>query len=213
MSFTSPPGSGIHNRYEDMEDLTIELLFTKTTGAGVSATITCRIMGGWGLNIIKVGSYSASQETTIANGINDARDVYEDHGLSFSSVQWWIINDANAGGYRILNDRDEWEDLIDDWTVPNDSVDCFIVEDMWDSYAGWSPIGGPAGKNTKDDDGLAVDRFMGCLAHELGHYMGDHNHADSLGTGNVMHSVCGGRNFTYDQYKNFFNHGWTRILR
>lgn len=210
MTFNSPPGSPIHNRYEDMEDMSLEMIFTKTTGGTVSSTITCRIMGGWGINIIQVGSYTATQRTTIANGINDARNIFENHGLTFSSVDWWIINDP--GGYRILNSRDEWSDLLDDWTVNNDSVDCFVVEDMWDSFAGWSPIGGPDSKDSKSD-GLAVDRFMGCFAHELGHYMGDHGHADSLGNGNVMHSTCGGTNFTYDQYKDFFKHSWTRIVR
>ena len=64
-----------------------------------------------------------------------------------------------------------------------------------------------------DDDGLAVDNGLGCMAHELGHYVGGHDHADALGRGNVMHSICGGRNFTYDQYRGFLGHGWTRILR
>jgi len=210
MTFNSPPGNAIHNKYEDMEDMLIELIFTKTTGGTVSSTITCRIMGGWGINIIQVGSYTSAQRTTIANGVNDARNIFENHGLTFSSVDWWIINDP--GGYRILNNTGEWEDLLDDWTVDNDSVDCFVVEDMWGSVGGRSPVGGPDSKDSKSD-GLAVDRFMGCFAHELGHYMGDHGHADSLGNGNVMHSICGGTNFTYDQYRKFFKHGWTRIVR
>jgi hypothetical protein len=83
---------------------------------------------------------------------------------------------------------------------------------MWDSFAGYSPVGGPDDKDDKND-GLAVTRSMVCLAHELGHYMGDHDHADALGRGNVMHSICGGRDFTYDQYEDFLEHGWTRIVR
>jgi hypothetical protein len=212
ITFTSPPGSDIHDNYEDKEDMTIRLAMRTTDGRNVTATITCRIMAGWGLNIIEVGDNTASERQTILAGVNDARDVYEDHGLTFSSVEWWVIHDGDAGGYRNLGDEDEWEDLLDDWTVPNDSVDCFVVRTMWDSFAGYSPIGGPDDKDDKND-GLAVTRSMVCLAHELGHYMGDHDHADALGRGNVMHSICGGRDFTYDQYEDFLEHGWTRIVR
>jgi len=214
IAFTSPPGSGIHDRYEDKEDMTIEIIFPRQTGGTVSATITCRIMAGWGINIIEVGNYSSSEISAIAAGVEDARDVYENHGLTFSSVEWWFIPDGDAGGYTVLNDHDEWEDLLDDWTVDNESIDCFVVRDMWDSFAGWSPIGGPDDKDGScEDDGLAVSNSLVCFAHEVGHYMGDLDHANSLGSGNVMFSTCGGRNFTYDQYKEFFDHDWTRIVR
>jgi hypothetical protein len=222
MTFSSPPGSGIYNRYENREDMTIELIFDREAGGSISATITCRIMAGWGVNVIKVGSYTASQNTTISNGVNDARDVYEDHGLTFSSVRWWSISNADAGGYTTLDDQDEWEDLLDDWTVDNDSVDCFVVRGMWASFAGYSPTPGPAGKDGScENDGLAVSRSMVCLAHELGHYIGGRCHPDqsgcsdsnSLGSSNVMFSTCGGRQFLYAQYKQFFDHSWTRIVR
>lgn len=214
MTFTSPPGSGIFERYEDREDMTIEIIFEKQDGTRITGTVTCRIMAGWGVNIIQVGSYSNSERNTINAGIDDARDVYENYGLTISSERWWIISTDEAGGYTVLNDHDEWEDLLDDWTVPNDSVDCFIVRGMWDSYAGWSPIPGPSDKDEAcEDDGLAATFSMVCITHELGHYMGGLEHADSLGSGNVMNSVCGGRNFTYDQYKKFFDHKWTRIVR
>jgi hypothetical protein len=212
MTFDSPPGSGIHGRYENKEDMSIELIFQPQAGGSIAGTVTCRVMAGWGVNIIEVGSYSSAEESAIAAGIDDARDVYENHGLSFASVDWWIISNAEAGGYTALDDEDEWEDLLDDWTVRNDSVDCFVVRGFWNSYAGYSPIPGPATKDD-DDDGLAVDNGLGCMAHELGHYVGGHDHADALGRGNVMHSICGGRNFTYDQYRGFLGHGWTRILR
>lgn len=211
---SAPPGNNIFKKYEDREDMTFELIFKKADGTPVTAQITCRIMGGWGINIILVGSYTSAERTTISNGVNDARDVYENHGLTFSSVSWWSISDADAGGYTILDDDDEWDDLVDDWTVPGDSVDCFIVRGFYDSVAGLSPVPGPDSKDgTCESDGLAVSNSMVCLAHELGHYMGGNEHADSLGRGNVMHSICGGRQFSYDQYKKFFNHNWTRIVR
>jgi hypothetical protein len=192
--------------------MTIRIAMRTTDGRNIDATITCRIMAGWGINIIEVGDNTASQRQTILNGLNDARDVYENHGLTFTSVEWWVIHDGDAGGYLDLGDEDEWEDLLDDWTVPNQSVDCFVVRTMWDSFAGYSPIGGPDDKDDKND-GLAVTRSLVCMAHEIGHYMGDLDHADSLGTGNVMHSTCGGRNFTYNQYEEFLEHDWTRIAR
>jgi len=222
MTFASPPGSGIHDRYEDREDMTIELVFTRAGGGSVNGTITCRVMAGWGINIIKVGSYSASEEATIANGVDDAQDVYEDHGLTFSSEQWWIIRDTDVGGYTVLNDEDEYEDLLDDWSVPNDSVDGFVVRGMWSTFAGFSPTPGPSGKDGAcQNDGLAATFSMVCFAHELGHYMGGLCHpndsgcseSNSLGSRNVMFSTCGGRDFHYSQYKDFFDHDWTRIVR
>jgi hypothetical protein len=214
MTFSSPPGSGIHNRYENREDMSVELVFQRTGGGSVAGTVTCRVMAGWGVNIIKVGDYSSAESTAITNGVTDALDVYEDHGLTFSSIQRWIIHDADAGGYPVLDDHDEWEDLLDDWSVQNDSVDCFVVRGMWSTFAGWSPIPGPADKDGAcEDDGLAASMSMVCLAHELGHYMGEHGHADGEGRGNVMHSICGGRNFTYDQYRGFLGHPWTRVVR
>jgi hypothetical protein len=214
MTFSSPPGSGIHDRYENREDMTIELVFQRAGGGSVAGTVTCRVMAGWGVNIIKVGDYSTAESATITNGANDALDVYENHGLTFSSLQRWIIHDTDAGDYPVLDDHDEWEDLLDDWSVPNDSVDCFVVRGMWSSYAGWSPIPGPDDKDEAcEDDGLAASMSMVCLAHELGHYMGGQNHADAEGRGNVMHSICGGRNFTYDQYRGFLGHPWTRVVR
>ncbi|MBK7374305.1 MAG: hypothetical protein IPJ02_01640 [Chitinophagaceae bacterium] len=213
-SVSAPPGNNIFKKYEGKEDMTFELIFTKSDGTPVTATITCRIMGGWGINIIMVGSYSAAEQTTISNGIADARNVYENFGLTFSSVDFWSISNAQAGGYTVLNDDDEFDDLVDDWTVPGNSVDCFVVRGFYASVAGLSPAPGPDGKDgTCESDGLAVSNSMVCLAHELGHYMGGHDHADSLGRDNVMHSICGGRQFTYDQYKKFFNHGFTRIVR
>ncbi len=214
LTFTSPPGSGVYQRYESKEDMAVQLVFTKEDGTRVAGEVTCRIMAGWGINIIQVGDYSSSEQQTIQAGINDARDIYENHGLTFSSVQWWSISTSQAGGYVILDNRGEWVSLLDDWTVPNDSVDSFVVRGMWDSFIGWSPIPGPAGKDGAcQDDGLSVTTSLGCMAHELGHYMGGHDHADDLGRGNVMHSICGGRSFTYDQYRGFLNHGFTRIVR
>lgn len=220
VSFTSPPGSGIHDRYEDLEDMTIELVFNRTSGGSISDTITCRVMAGWGLNIIDVGPMSSAEETTISNGVFDARDVYEDHGLTFSSIQWWEI--SSPGGYRMLGSEGEWEDLLDDWTVDNSSVDCFVVAGMWDSFAGYSPTPGPNGKDGDcENDGLAVTISLVCFAHELGHYMGGLCHpnqsgcseSNSLGNSNVMFSTCGGRDFLYSQYQDFFGHPWTRIVR
>jgi hypothetical protein len=62
---------------------------------------------------------------------------------------------------------------------------------------------------------------MGCFAHELGHYMGglchpndsDCSESNSLGSSNVMFSTCGGRDFLYSQYQDFFDHSWTRVVR
>jgi hypothetical protein len=212
IAFTSPPGSGIHGRYESKEDMAIHIVFTKEDGTRVDDQRTCRIMAGWGVNVIQVGSYTAAEKASIQSGLDDARDLYENFGLTFSGVQWWIIRDDRVGGYQVLDDHGEWESLLDDWTVANDSVDCFVVRGMWETYGGWSPIPGPASKDGAcQDDGLAVTRFLGCLAHEFGHYIGGHNHVDD--TTNLMYKNCGRRQISYDQYRAYLRHGFTRIVR
>lgn len=213
LTFSSPPGSGIHGRYESREDMAIALSFTRGD-AVVQAEITCRIMAGFGVNVILVGDYTGAEQGAIATALADTRNVYEDHGLTFSGVQWWSISNAQAGGYPALADGDEFDDLVDDWTVPNDSVDCFVVRSMWGSVIGRSPTPGPTGKDGAcDSDGLAVTASLGCLAHELGHYLGGIGHSDALGRGNVMHSICGGRSFTYEQYRDLLKHGYVRVVR
>ena len=209
---TSPPGSGIANLYERREDMTIQLVFEKVDSTAVDGRVTCRVMAGWGVNIILVGDYTASEQGTIASGASDAQSVYENFGLTFSSVQWWGISNAQAGGYTVLNDEDEWDDLIDDWTVPNDSVDCFIVRGLWNGFAGYSPQPGPASKDGWcTTDGLAVELSLQCLAHELGHYIGGRDHDPTAG--NIMFATCGGRDLRYDQYRSYLGHGFTRVVR
>jgi len=70
--------------------------------------------------------------------------------------------------YETINDDCEAEDLVDEYTVPNNGVDCFFVPVYVGSTAGITP-----------DDGVVVEsregNFLGTgrtMAHELGHYFG-----------------------------------------
>jgi len=114
IAFVSPPGSGIHRRYEDKEDMAIHIVFTREDGTRVDDQRTCRIMAGWGVNVIQVGSYTAAEKASIQSGLDDTRDLYENFGLTFSSVQWWIIPDDQVEGYQVLDDHGEWDSLLDD---------------------------------------------------------------------------------------------------
>src|SRR5436189_289639 len=59
--FTSPNGSGVYNKYHGKEDMTLEIALTATDGRRITASITCRVMLAYGINIIKVGDFDAQE--------------------------------------------------------------------------------------------------------------------------------------------------------
>jgi len=135
-------------------------------------------MASIGLNIIRVGSenFTAANETEISNAINTFRNIYATVGVTLTRVENWIIPLARAGGRDVIDNDGEAESLTKEWTVPNHSVDVFVVKLYVGSVAGLSPVNGPCDKNAKGMNGSVVELITGLtgniLAHEVGHYLG-----------------------------------------
>ena len=230
---TSPRGSGIYNRYNGKEDMTIEIEMVAADGRHVAGTITCRVMLAYGVNIIKVGDFTAQEGVDLYSAVDITRQIYERRSITFRSVLRKIIHDADAGSYRIINSEAECYDLFRNWSVPNDYIDVYVCQDfLWggtlDGFSGGIP--GPAAKGG-DRDGVAVDKtgftdgsgvkrlkisYLGMLiAHEVGHYLGLPHLQE---TGNLMlaYSVysygANNTNLNYDQYQLMLPHGFIVFL-
>ena len=137
------------------------------------------------LNVIRVGASSfdgllnAVDEQNLDCAVQLTRDIYAAAGIGIGRVErWWMIQNT---AYDVLEDDCEAEDLIDDYTVPNDGVDCFLV---------WTFVSLTVGVTFDDSDGVVVESrentFLGTartMAHELGHFFG----LKSGGTDGVGH--------------------------
>jgi hypothetical protein len=159
VSFTSPRGSDIYNKYHGKEDMTIEIQMTAQDDRRLSGSITCRTMLAFGVNIIKVGNFGRQEGIDLYDAVDITRQIYERRDITFREVQRWIINDTQAGGLRILDSESEFRNLLRSWSVNNDDIDVFVCQDFnWDTYNGMAgDIPGPASKGG-DKDGLAVDK-------------------------------------------------------
>ena len=122
------------------------------------------------LNLIRVGASSfdgllnAIDEENLDCAVQISRDIYAAAGIGIGRVErWWMIQSTS---YETIDDDCEAEDLVDEYTVPNNGVDCFFVPVYVGSTNGIMP-----------DDGVVVEsrenNFLGTartMAHELGHY-------------------------------------------
>jgi hypothetical protein len=142
------------------------------------------------LNIIRVGvdRFTAEEFEKIDYALYRARTIYRQVSLGIGRVQHYDVRSADAGGRDDLGSEDEAEDLTHDWTVANDGLDVFMVDNISDSdFVGISPVGGPCDKNSKGMNGVVggeVNRdhegVARTFAHEIGHYLGlPHNHGDT----------------------------------
>ena len=91
--------------------------------------------------------------------VDQMRQIYERRDITLRSVERFIINNALAGSYTVLNSEDEIRDMWEDWSVPNGSIDVYVAQDFsWDSFNGLAgDIPGPSSKGGRRD-GVAVEK-------------------------------------------------------
>ncbi|CCH00329.1 hypothetical protein FAES_2320 [Fibrella aestuarina BUZ 2] len=222
--FSSPAGSGIHNKYKAKEDLAIEIRMESAAGRVVSGQITARVMLAYGVNIIKVGDFGAQEHNDLYTAVDQMRQIYERRDITLRGVQRYIINNAQAGGFTVLDSETEFRNLLSGWSVQNDFVDVYVCQAFnWSTFNGYAgDIPGPTSK-TGNKDGIAVDKtgftdasgvrrlntavLSQLIGHEVGHYLGLQHLED---TNNLMRSNTGvrGPNLDYNQYRTMLPHGY-----
>lgn len=171
------------------------------------------------LNVIRVGFDALGGGATALDAAHEKLDyalyrtrvIYRPVNLGVGRVLHWFIDAADADGADDLGSEGECDDLIADWSVPNDGVDAFVVRNISDpDFVGKaSDIPGECDKEAKDDGvvageiGRASEGFARTYAHEIGHHLGlSHNHGDdcpgtTAGCNNLMAQTrcatgCGG---------------------
>jgi hypothetical protein len=144
------------------------------------------------LNVIRVGFDSIASgdldeaEEKLDYAVYKIHNVYRQVNLGIGRVEHYVINTAEADGADDLGSEDEADELSDDWSVPGDGIDVFVVRNISDSdFVGISPVGGDCDKDSKDDGlvggeiGRNFDPVARTFAHEIGHFLGlKHNHGD-----------------------------------
>ena len=229
ITVSSPPGSGIYNRYADKEDMTIEIAFTASDGRTVSDTLTARVMVAYGLNVTRIddAAWTAQEYQDLYDAVEVTRSIYEARDLSFTGISRRFIPSGSSGGFSVMDSDSEVRDCFDDWSGPgNDYIDTFISHGHTTGFDGLAgDIPGPTHHDGRKS-GVWADKtgfvdasgtkrlhvnYLGMLiGHELGHYLG----LSHIGTaGNLMLSSSGTNDtdLSYDQYKAMLDHGWVFI--
>lgn len=141
------------------------------------------------LNVIRVG-YDALPAATADDDLEKldyavykCRNVWAQASVGVARVQHWFIDQADANGRDDIGSADEQEALADEWSVPNNGIDAFVVRTISAGFIGRSPIDGACDKDSKDDGLLggdstrSFDGLARTFAHEVGHYLTlEHNH-------------------------------------
>lgn len=231
ISFHSPQGSGVFGKYDGKEDMTIEIIMTRASGATISGTITCRTMFQFGVNVTRVAfeDFGGLENSDLDAAASVTRTIYERHDVTFVTDDRGIER-ARAGPFENITSDSEARDLWEQWSGPgtNDNIDAFVVNQLlidgkYDGLDGDIP--GPTSHSGRSSgtvqnksgfvDGSGNARlhveYLGMLiGHELGHYLGLEHVSDA---GNLMLPSSGTTDtaLTYDQYRKIIRHGWVFI--
>ncbi|MDQ1739949.1 MAG: hypothetical protein QOE53_1601 [Pseudonocardiales bacterium] len=231
VTFHSPSGSGIFNKFNSREDLAVEIRMTRVDGGQVSATITARTMFRFGVNITRVANedFTATERSDLTAAAQRCRAIYERRDLTFDFDTRWIAQ-HDVGGYEIINSFGEFHDLLSDWSGPgsNNNIDAFVVQGI-DVGGGVDGIDGSIPGPTSHgggDSGVIASKtgyidstgarrlhanYLGMLiGHELGHYLGL-EHVSTAGDLMLPNSGENDINLDYGQYRTMIRHGWVRI--
>jgi hypothetical protein len=227
--FTSPSGSGIFNKYNGREDMTIEIIVARSGGGSVTGTITCRTMFRFGLNITRVDAegWTNQERQDLIDATLTTRTIYERRDVTHD-IDRRLIHSADSGGFGVITSESEARDLFEQWSGPGNNIDVFVVHDIvgtgFDGLAGDIP--GPTSHSGRSSgvvvsksgfvDGTGQRRldaaYLGMLiGHEVGHYLGL-VHVGEAGNLMLSNSGTNDTNINYDpQYRTIIRHGWMRI--
>jgi len=164
------------------------------------------------MNMIRVGAeqFTFADLQEIDAAVQNTRNMYAQVSLAVGRVLHWQISNAEANGYDDIGSDDEASDLTDDWTVPNDALDIFLVLTYAGSTIGLSAVDGSCNKDAKGMDGsvVAIEGSANTtgfvLAHEAGHYLGLSHVND--GTNLMNPTVPNGGSLTSSQGSNMRDH-------
>lgn len=158
----------------------------------------------FGVNIIAVcpSNFSTADRRTLEAAIQQARDLFAQRDIGLRGIERYHVTAQDANGHCNLGDdgasNAEARALTQDFTVPNDYLDLFVVNNI-NPKAGWSAVNGPCDKQhfCCAMSGSVVEMLSGAtvlgniIAHELGHYFGL-NHTNA--TNNFMNDTVGPAN-------------------
>lgn len=150
------------------------------------------------VNLILVGEFSWQDWRKTSYSIQTAREIFAQVDLGIGKLEWYGISSQDAGSLAVIDSNSEAEDLTQDWTVPNNAHDLFVVKQM-NGADGWSAVKGSCDKNAKGMNGSVVslngsDNNAGnTFAHEMGHYLGLKHISD---TGNFIGGDGGSNSWT-----------------
>jgi hypothetical protein len=144
-------------------------------------------MQAFGINLIKVGELDPTEETDMIAVLDTLQGIFEHNSITLKPVECRQIGAQDLNGFDIVGTFDEFGDLLETWSCPNNFVDLFLVRELWDGNNGYAgAIGGPATKGGRKDgvvvkvmgSGTAPNRQLKrttlplLMAHEVGHYFG-----------------------------------------
>jgi hypothetical protein len=141
------------------------------------------------LNVIRVGFDAIpapdldARHERLDYALYRMRTIYTQVNLGVGRVLHLAIETAEADGYEEIGSEDEADDLIADWSVPNDGIDVFVVQSIIGFTGKAADIPGKCDKESKNDGvvggeiGRDSEPFARTFAHEVGHHLGlEHNH-------------------------------------
>lgn len=149
------------------------------------------------LNLIRTASFDVSQQKEIDFGLQRMRNIYATVNVGVGRIQRFFI----PPGHEVIDGDDEAQDLWNEFSVPNASIDVFLARSIVGDSSGKSRTPGSCDKDSKNDSGCviavednadAVGVTLGtAIAHEVGHYLGL-KHEDKLPDNLMFPSVPNG---------------------